>query len=380
MTHQQPIRILQVVGGMPRHGSETWLMNVLRNIDRTRFQMDFLVHTHEPQAYEAEAKALGSQVIRCLHPSRPWLYAKNFKQVLRQYGSYDVVHSHIHHYSGFVLRLAEQVGIPLRIAHSHSDTRQIEAEASLFRQAYCKLMRYWIARYSTTGLSVSKASAPALFGPHWQQDPRWQVVPCGIDLAPFKNAVDATIVRSELGIPPDALVLGHAGRFHPAKNHDFLVEIFAEVCKQAPQAYLLLVGEGDLRGAIAQKVAQLGLTKQVIFTGLRSDVHRLMRGAMDVFLFPSRYEGLGLALVEAQASGLPCIFSDVIPEEADILPPLVHRIALSEDAKYWANQVLAAQHSKLKMDSLISAQESEQIEFDILHKIKNLERLYQETR
>jgi len=115
------MRILQVVGGMNRHGTETWLMNVLRSVDRTRFQMDFLVHTDEQQAYEDEAKALGSQVIRCLHPSRPWMYAKNFRQVLREHGSYDVVHSHIHHYSGFVLRLAHQAGIPLRIAHSHSD-------------------------------------------------------------------------------------------------------------------------------------------------------------------------------------------------------------------------------------------------------------------
>jgi glycosyltransferase involved in cell wall biosynthesis len=370
------MRILQVVGGMNRHGTETWLMNVLRHIDRAKFQMDFLVHTDEQQAYESEAKALGSQVIRCLHPSRPWIYAKNFGQVLREHGSYDVVHSHIHHYSGFVLRLAHQAGISVRIAHSHSDTVQIESKSSLSRKAYCKLMRSWISRYSTTGLSVSKASAPALFGANWQKDSRWKVVHCGIDLAPFKISVDSATVRSELGIAPDAFVIGHVGRFHQPKNHDFLVEIFAELIKHEPKACLLLVGEGKLRLAIEQKVKQLGLTKQVIFTGLRSDVPRLLQGAMDVFLFPSLYEGLGLVLVEAQAAGLPCIFSDTIPEEADVLMPLVHRLPLSKDAQAWAESILAAQKQSLSLNSLASLEELKQSDFNVLDGIRKLEELY----
>ena len=370
------MRILQVVGGMNRHGTETWLMNVLRSVDRTRFQMDFLVHTDEQQAYEDEAKALGSQVIRCLHPSRPWMYAKNFRQVLREHGSYDVVHSHIHHYSGFVLRLAHQAGIPLRIAHSHSDTVQVESESSLSRKAYCKLMRYWISRYSTTGLSVSKASAPSLFGSNWQKDSRWQVVHCGIDLAPFEISVDSATVRSELGIAPDAFVIGHVGRFYQPKNHSFLVKVFAEVVKHEPKAYLLLVGEGELRLAIEQKVKQLGLTKQVIFTGLRSDVPRLMQGAMDVFLFPSLYEGLGLVLVEAQAAGLPCIFSDIIPEEADVILPLLQRLSLSQSAVSWAKVIINQKEFNKKIDNLYLVKKLENSKSNVKKSIEELQKIY----
>jgi len=373
------MRILQVVGGMNRHGTETWLMNVLRSVDRTRFQMDFLVHTDEQQAYEDEAKALGSQVIRCLHPSRPWMYAKNFRQVLREHGSYDVVHSHIHHYSGFVLRLAHQTGIPLRIAHSHSDTVQVESESSLSRKAYCKLMRYWISRYSTTGLSVSKASAPSLFGSNWQKDSRWQVVHCGIDLAPFEISVDSATVRSELGIAPDAFVIGHVGRFYQPKNHSFLVKVFAEVVKHEPKAYLLLVGEGELRLAIEQKVKQLGLTKQVIFTGLRADVHRLMLGAMDVFLFPSLYEGLGLVLIEAQAAGLSCIFSDVVPEEADVIQTLTQRLSLSQSPSEWAAAALAKKQVKKEISQLESLKSVESSSFNIRESLKKLQEKYTKT-
>lgn len=370
------MRILQVVGGMNRHGTETWLMNVLRSIDRTKFQMDFLVHTDEKQAYEDEAKTLGSQVIRCLYPSRPWLYAKNFKQVLREYGSYDVVHSHIHHYSGFVLRLAHQAGIPLRIAHSHSDTVQAESDSSFLRKAYCKLMRYWISRYSTTGLSVSKASAPALFGSNWQKDSRWQVAHCGIDLEPFKVSVDSATVRSELGIAPSTFVIGHVGRFYEPKNHAFLVEIFSEIVKREPNACLLLVGEGPLRGVIERKISQLGLSQQVIFAGLRADVHRLMLGAMDVFLFPSLYEGLGLVLIEAQAAGVSCIFTDVVPEEADVIQTLTQRLSLSQSPSEWAEAVLATRKKSSVIVCPDACEELIQTEFNILNSLKNLDRLY----
>jgi glycosyltransferase involved in cell wall biosynthesis len=338
-----------------------------------------LVHTPEQQAYEDEAKALGSQIIRCLHPAKPWLYAKNFRQVLREYGPYDVVHSHLHHYSGFILQLAAQAGIPSRIAHNHSNTVQAESKASLIRKAYCKLMHFWIARYSTIGLSVSQASAPALFGPNWQKDPRWQVAHCGIDLMPFKALVDPAIVRSELGIAPNAFVIGHVGRFYEPKNHLFLIEIFAEVAKRDPNACLLLVGEGPLRVLAEQKVAQLGLTRQVVFTGLRADVQRLMLGAMNVFLLPSLYEGLALVLIEAQAAGLPCIVSDVIPEEAGIIPSLVYRLSLSQSSQEWAMTALANKQVKAKTNQLENLKSIESSSFNIRESLKRLEEAYTKT-
>jgi len=338
---ERPIRILHVLGGMVRGGVETWLMHILRHIDREHFCMDFLVHTTHPCAYDDEIRALGSQIIPCLDPPRPWLYAHNFKRILREHGPYDIVHSHVHHYSGYVLRLAQQTGVPVRMAHSHNDTSPAEAKAGPMRRGYLTLMKRWIAQYATVGLAASRLAAADLFGLAWEADPRWQILYYGIDLTSFQGHIDSVAVRAELNIPPGVFVMGHVGRFAEQKNHGFLVDIVVEVAKREPQTCLLLVGDGSLRPAIEQKVAQADLTDRVIFAGLRADAPRLMRGAMDVFVLPSSYEGLPLVGIEAQAAGLPVILSDAITEEVDRVTPLVQRLSLSQPASVWAEVILA---------------------------------------
>jgi glycosyltransferase involved in cell wall biosynthesis len=342
MTDMRPIRILHFVRRMKRGGIETWLMHVLRHIDRERFQMDFMVHTARPHVLDKEVRALGSKVIPCLHPGRPWTFARNFRRVLREHGPYDVVHSHVHYYSGWVLRLAREQSVPVRIAHSHSDTSRDGATAGFLRRRYLATMKRWITRHATLGLAASRPAAASLFGPDWKADPRWRVLYCGVDLAPFGAEVDRAAVRAELGIPADAFVLGHVGRFMEPKNHVFLVDIAAEVARREPNMRLLLVGDGSLEPAIRRRAAEVGLEERVVFAGSRGDVPRLMLGGMDAFVFPSLYEGLGLVLVEAQAAGLPCVLSDVVPEEADLVGPLVERVALAEPASRWANAVLRA--------------------------------------
>ncbi len=332
---KRPVRILHVVGGMNRGGVETWLMHVLRHIDRERFRMDFLVHTTRPCAYDEEIQKLGSKIIPCLETSRPWRYARNFHRALSEHGPYDVVHSHVHHFSGFVVYLAHRAGVPVRITHSHNDTSLNDGRATTFRSGYLRLMEHLIRKHATTGIACSRKAAESLYGTAWQNDSRWKVVYCGIDLEPFRQPVDRAEVRRELNIPEDAFVLGHVGRFHEQKNHTFLIDIAAEVARREPNMRLLLVGDGPLRPQIEAKVASLGLTDRVIFAGLRPDVPRLMKGAMDVFVFPSLYEGLGLVLIEAQLSGLPSIFSDVIPEETDLVPSLVTRLSLHDACNTW---------------------------------------------
>src|SRR5208283_2990654 len=123
---KRPMRILQIVSGMDTGGVETWLMHILRRIDRDRYRFDFLVHTTKPCFYDDEIKSLGCRIIPCLHPSRPWQYAWNFFRLLKEHGPYDVVHTHVHHFSGFTLMLAHLAGVPMRIVHSHSDTSLID--------------------------------------------------------------------------------------------------------------------------------------------------------------------------------------------------------------------------------------------------------------
>jgi glycosyltransferase involved in cell wall biosynthesis len=160
------------------------------------------------------------------------------------------------------------------------------------------------------------------------------------------------------------------------KNHSFLVEILSEVAKRIPEAQLLLVGDGPLRPQIEQQAIGLGLADQVVFAGSRSDVARLMLGAMDLFLFPSHYEGLGLVLVEAQAAGLPCLCSDVIPPEADAVRALVRRLSLSQPASVWAEHVLAARESPLPVGRREALAMVEQSPFSIRRSVQELEAVY----
>jgi glycosyltransferase involved in cell wall biosynthesis len=220
------MRILHVVGKLDYGGAETWLVQILRHIDRQKYQMDFLVHTTDPGAYDAEVRALGARTIPCLSPSNPLQYAFNFRRLLREHGPYDVVHSHVHHYSGYVLMLAATAGVKVRIAHSHSDTRSAEASKSVERRAYLRAMRTMIRAFATRGLAVSAEAGCDLFAPQWRdRTDKWQLQYLGIDLSKFEIEVNAEEVRRSLGIPPDALVIGHVGRFCEPKNHAFLVEI-----------------------------------------------------------------------------------------------------------------------------------------------------------
>jgi len=144
-----------------------------------------------------------------------------------------------------------------------------------------------------------------------------------------------------LGLSEDAFVVGHVGRFSQPKNHRFLIEIFSEIVKREPRAHLLLVGDGELRSTYEKTITSAGLADRVSFLGSRSDVPQIMLGAMDVFLFPSLYEGLGLALIEAQAAGLRAIIAANIPGEVDVVKPLLRRMSLSQSSSVWAEEVIS---------------------------------------
>jgi glycosyltransferase involved in cell wall biosynthesis len=366
-------RVLHLVGGLARGGIETWLMHVLRTIDRDQYPMDFLVWSPVPQEYDEEALALGARIFRGPHVHKPRAYGEFLKKVLRDYGPYDVVHSHLHHSSGYALRVAAQCGIPVRIAHSHNDRSAEYASAPLAKRVYLALMRRWVSRFATVGLGCSGVAAASLFGDNWQDEPRWRVLYYGVDLSPYCAPRD-TQVRSELGIPENGLVVGHVGRFFEQKNHTFLLDIAEELVRQKPETRILLVGDGPLRAAMEEKAGRLGLQEKVIFAGLRPDIPRLLRSAMDVFLMPSHFEGLPMALIEAQAAGLPCTISDAISDESDIVPALMHRNALSQPASAWAGQVLKSQKRA------VSAEEAwkilEQSPFNICRSVASLEEIY----
>jgi glycosyltransferase involved in cell wall biosynthesis len=334
------MRILHVVGKLDRGGAETWLVQTLRHIDRSKYQFDFLVHTEEPGAYDDEVRALGARVIPCVKPSNPVKYARNFLRVLKKYGPYDCVHSHVRHFSGVVLLLARIRKIPVRIVHSHSDTRLKDQKSGYARRIYLSSMNKLLRTHATSGLAVSRSAAESLFGKKWDEDGRWRICLPGIDLVPFSCPVNRDAIRAQLGIPEDAFVLGHVGRFSPSKNHRLLVSIAENVCRTKPKSIFLLVGDGPLRDSIENLVRSAGLTHRFIFTGARNDVPALLQGAMDAFIFPSLFEGLGLGVIEAQSAGLPCFISSGVPNEAVIPGSRVSRFAADASAREWADAIV----------------------------------------
>ena len=323
------LRVLQVVTHMNRGGLETMLMNYYRHMDRDKVQFDFLTPRPYDGDFGEEIHALGGKIyhLPLLNPFSK-SYLSELDRFFKEHPEYLVIHVHQDCLGGVILRAAAKNGIPVRIAHSHTSHQTKD-----FKYPVKLVYRRIIPRYATDLFACAKAAGNWMF--------------CG---APFKilnNAIDARAfrfsdeireaVREEFGISENEILMGHVGSFTPPKNHAYLVDIFNEVQKKRP-ARLLLVGDGEGRASIEDKVKAAGLSDKVIFAGLRTDVNRLLM-AMDVFVMPSLYEGVSFASVEAQASGLPCIISDKTPLECDVTGR-VRQIALDNGPEVWARAVI----------------------------------------
>lgn len=358
----EPIRILHVVTYMGRGGLETMLMNYYRTIDRSQVQFDFLVHRDFEAAYDQEIQALGGRIY---HVSRliPWsnAYRKKLKNFFNDHPEYKIVHVHQDCLSSVALQCAKECGVPVRIAHSHNSNQDKNIKY-LIKLYYKRFIPYFATDLFTCG----KDAGNWMFG-----NVPFQILKNAIDSADYLfDEKRRKSVRESLMIPENALVLGHVGRFSPQKNHAYLIDLFRAVHAKRHDSFLLLIGDGELRPAIAEKIKALSLEDCVVFTGLRSDVPDLLQ-AMDVFVFPSLYEGLPVTLVEAQASGLPCLISANIPNDCD-LTELITRISLDESPETWAEQIILAKNdSRKNTQSEIAA-----TGFDIVENAKWLQNFY----
>jgi glycosyltransferase involved in cell wall biosynthesis len=349
-------RVLHVVSSLERGGIEIWLIDILRRMTPPDYQMDFLILGEGEGALVPDARSLGSRVVTCLPHRNLWKVRRCFMETIRLYGPYHVVHCHTHHFGGIVARLAAACMVPVRVVHSHNDTRAVEASASWLRRLYLSWMKHWIRRYATWRIGVSRESAEDLFGPQWERDPQCRVIHCGLELSKFAIRKDRTEVRQSAALPDNGLVLGHVGRFYPRKNHAFLLDVAAEVFARTPRATLLALGDGPLMPEIRARAEELGIADRIVFAGSRDDVPDLMKSAMDVFLLPSHHEGLSIALLEAQAAGLPCLVSDGLTTEGDAVSSLIHRLPLDAGPAVWATAVLqAAQESTIDRDEALRA-------------------------
>jgi len=344
---------------MARGGAEVRTVEIFRHLkghhDRHRYRFHFCCLSGLPGELDREINALGGQV-HLLRQSRPG-FPSRFRQLLRR-ERIDVVHSHLHYYSGYLLRLAAECGVPVRVAHFRSTKTDVVPRLGrkllhrlirpcVARYANDGTMRKWMDRYATDVLGVSRYVLENNWGINWSSDPRCRVVYDGIDVEPFNRPADRRGVRREFGLGDDATLLIHVGRMAEPKNHLRLISIFAELLRHRPASRLLLVGRtsaGEYASAFEKQVrcriAEQGISDRVVFAGERTDVPRLIKAA-DALLFPSLWEGLGDVVLEACAAGTPVLAAD-LPSIREIAGRLsgVQYLSLGQPDSQWARATI----------------------------------------
>ena len=363
-----PVRILHVIGIMDRGGAETMIMNLYRHIDRSLIQFDFVENTEDAAAYDDEISDLGGRIYRCPHYNgkNHLAYVAWWKRFFSEHeGEFSAVHGHLGSTAAIYLGIAKKHGL-YTIAHSHNTG--IPSLRNAVYSAYAYPTRH-IADYF---FGCSQEAGLSRYGEKVCANPtKFAVLHNAIDTKRFSFDPDKrSEIREKLDLQ-DKLVIGHVGRFFAQKNHRFLIEVFDRIRRSEPQAVLLLVGDGELRPGIEERIRVMGLADSVVFAGVQADVSSFYQ-AMDVFLFPSRYEGLGIAVVEAQCSGLPIILSEDVPEECDLIPDLITRLSLQKTADDWAAETIRSAETPRKDRSA----EVAQCGYDISETAQWMERFY----
>jgi glycosyltransferase involved in cell wall biosynthesis len=326
----EPIRVLHMIGTLEIGGSQSFILNIYSNIDRNKLQFDFIVDHPDRMDYENDVKQLGARVY-----IMPKFNGKNIREIKKAWNrffedhpDYKVLHSHVRSYASIYLPIAKKHDVKT-IIHSHSTSNGFGLLALVK-----SILQYPVRYQADYFMACSREAGEWLFGKKVCESNKFQVAKNAIDVKKYTfNERMRTEVRRELGLN-DEFVLGYLARVVVPKNPFFIIDSMHEILKIKPTAKLLFVGDGDLLKSVKEKARIVGIDGSIIFTGARTDVERML-SAMDCYLLPSIWEGLGISLIEAQSSGLKCLCSENIPSAA-IVTDLVQVIPLTEGSKNWA--------------------------------------------
>lgn len=362
------IRILHMIGSLGIGGSQAFIMNIYRKIDRNRIQFDFIVDSFENNYYADEIEKMGGKIYFF-----PKFDGKNYFKIKRfwqlfftQHKEYKILHSHVRSYAALYLPIARSFGVKT-VIHSHSNSN---GKGIL---AFVKGVLQFPLRYQADYyMACSREAGEWLFGKKVCCSGNFQVINNAIDVTKYIfNDQVRKDTRAKLGIR-DEFVLGYLARVTGAKNPLFVIDTMYELLQFIPDAKLLFVGDGELLPAVKKKVEELRIERNVLITGARTDVGHLLN-AMDCYILPSIWEGLGISIIEAQAAGLPCICSEAIHEEA-IITKLVQRYSLSLGAKYWAKKIYIINKNRKKRKDMSKAIKC--AGFDVTLNIDELVKIY----
>lgn len=333
----EPIRILHVLGNVQLGGAESRIMDLYRHLDRSRVQFDFLVHTDKEGHFDKEILRLGGRIFRVprFRLYNYFSYRKAMTDFFKEHHGFKAVQGHMTSTAAIYLPIAKKAGIPVTIAHARS--------AGVDKGLKGKLtgwMRRNLSGKADYLFTCSRLAGISVFGKKAVREGKTIFIPNAIDCQAFAyNEKKREELRRQLGVE-DKYVIGHVGRFHYAKNHEYLLRVFASLCDKkgaGPEYALLLLGEGSGMEEAKQLAGELGIAGGVHFLGNHSNVYDYYQ-AMDYFVYPSRFEGLPGTVVEAQTAGLKVLMSDTICEEVAVTG-LVHTMSISGEPSLWADHI-----------------------------------------
>ena len=368
------IRILHSVSNMDRAGIETMLMNYYKNIDKSRIQFDFLCNKKVIGAYDEEIKKLGGKVYYSpgFNPVKIRKYIDFLKKIKEDDPNVKIIHAHNAALSAYTLFCAKKAGFDIRIAHSHSTKTPSNKKIKLFdlKWIYKVILKPFVCKFSTLNIACGNDAGKFLFGKN-----KYIIIPNAINIQKFRfdNNFRHNI-RKKYNISDNEIVIGHIGRFNTVKNHIFIINLFNDLNDCYPNKYkLLLIGDGELKKTIIEKVRSLNLQDNVIFVDSCSNANEYY-SAMDIFVLPSKFEGIPVVGIEAQISGLKCIFSNKISSEAKISDRVAFlSINKKESIDNWKKEIVKFKNTdRKKINNNIF------LEYDVNQSVKKIEDIYAE--
>ena len=366
-----PIRVLHVLGATNLGGAESRIMDLYRHIDRDKIQFDFLIHTSKEGFFDKEIQELGGHIyhLPAFRVYNYFAYKKACCDFFSAHKEFRIVQGHMTSTASIYLPVAKKAGIPITIAHARSAGVDQGIKGFL-----TKLLRKKLYRKCDYMFACSDLAARAVFGDGQYEEGKVVFVPNAVEIGDFlPNEQIRNQIRKEYGVE-DALVIGHVGRFHYAKNHEFILEIFAKFCKKNERAKLFLLGEGPRKQEMEARAMELGIAEKVIFAGNKNPVAPFYQ-AMDAFLFPSRFEGMPGTVVEAQAAELPCLIADTITAQVKVTD-LVSFMSLEQSAEAWAEKLDEMILKREPVTQSTMKVDISKTNYDVNYQVKQYEQFY----
>ena len=360
------IKVLQIIGSVVGGGVESVVLNYFKYINHNQFRFDFIVDRNPLPYFLESVKTYNSNIYTVTsYKSNILAYTYQIYKIVKN-GNYDIVHSHMSTMSLFPLFAAYFAGANVRILHNHTTTEKGEKIKSILKYMLRPLCKIFATHYC----ACSEVAARWMYGNRWRE--KCHIIYDAIEINKFLyDKKIRNIIRGKINVTDDTLVIGNVGRLVYQKNHKFLINIFSKVLKIHPNSLLILIGDGPLKYDLIKMAKSLNIEDKIFFLGVQSNVNEWLQ-AIDIFIFPSWYEGLGMAAIEAQINGNYTIMSNYIPKEACISKNSVF-LNINDGATMWAEKTVKIFQSYIK-NGIIDIDEK----YSINTQCHELERYYNE--